>query len=157
MNFVTKQLCSAMKQHNEFLEFLKLLDSKEVDFTLIGGYAVAFHGFVRYTGDIDILYRLSEENTERLKSVLIAFGFPESAIESSLFDKGNIIRIGVPPVRIELLNEISGVTQEEVWEHRISGTYGQIKNIHFISIDDLRRNKKAAGRDKDLRDLKELE
>lgn len=144
-----------MKYPNEFREFLKLLISAGVDFTLIGGYAVAFHGFVRYTGDIDLFYRLNQENVEKLKTALMAFGFSRSELTDSLFEPGQIIRIGVPPVRIELLNEISGVTQDEAWSHRVPGTYEKLK-VSFISLDDLIRNKRAAGRAKDLRDLEEL-
>ncbi len=145
-----------MKHPSQFHEFLKLLASNGVDFTLIGGYAVAFHGFIRYTADIDILYRRTPENMENLKKTLMDFGFPISSLPDSLFEPGQIIRIGVPPVRIELLNEISGVSPEEVWNHRVPGMYEKVK-VHFIGLDELIRNKKAAGRPKDLQDLNELQ
>lgn len=140
----------------DFRDFLKLLNQHEVEYLLIGGYAVAFHGYVRYTGDMDIFVRLSNENAKRVHKVLIDFGFPESAVPLELFEeKGRIIRMGVPPMRLEILNTISGVTFEECYERR---TIQVVEDIHvnFINLDDLKKNKAASGRTKDLNDLEHL-
>lgn len=140
----------------DFRDFLKLLNHYEVEYLLVGGYAVAFHGYVRYTGDMDIFVRLSKENATRLRNVLIDFGFPESAVPTELFEvQGRIIRMGVPPMRLEILNTISGITFEEGYEYRIVQVVDDVP-VNFINLDDLKKNKAASGRTKDLNDLEHL-
>lgn len=140
----------------DFKDFLKLLSQHRVEYLLIGGYAVAFHGYVRYTGDMDIFVGFSRDNAERLRNVLVDFGFPESEISVDLFlEHGRIIRMGVPPMRLEILNKISGVTFEECYERRLSQNIDGVV-INFIHLDDLKRNKAASGRTKDLNDLEHL-
>ena len=140
----------------DFKDFLKLLTQHEVEYLLIGGYAVAFHGYVRYTGDMDIFIRLNPENAERVRQVLIDFGFPESEVPSDLFlEFGRIVRMGIPPMRIEILNNISGVTFEECYERRVVQIVDDVA-VNFIHLDDLKRNKTASGRTKDLNDIEHL-
>jgi predicted nucleotidyltransferase len=140
----------------DFRDFLKLLNQHKVEYLLIGGYAVAFHGYVRYTGDMDIFVKLNSENAARLRQVLIDFGFPESAVPQEIFEeKGRIIRMGVPPMRLEILNKISGITFEECYENRTVQIVEDVP-INFINLDDLKKNKAASGRTKDINDLENL-
>ena len=105
---------------------------------------------------MDIFIRLSKENAVRVRNVLINFGFPESAVPQELFEeKGRIIRMGVPPMRLEILNTISGVTFEECYERRTIQVVEDVQ-VNFINLNDLKKNKAASGRMKDLNDLEHL-
>jgi hypothetical protein len=142
---------------DDLKDLFRLLNEKNVEYVIVGGYAVAFHGFVRATKDIDILFRNSSENIKRLIAALIGFGISETIMEMNLFSKqGQIIRIGSPPLMIELINAIGGVSFEEIWTNKISGHYGEV-HVFFLSREDLLRSKKAAGRPQDLRDIEELD
>jgi predicted nucleotidyltransferase len=145
-----------MHIHIDFEEFLKYLKEENVEFVIIGGYAVAFHGFVRTTNDMDIFFRATSKNISRIRKALKKFGLQITSKQAREFtDPGNIIRMGIPPVRLELLNNISGLTFGEVWKHRIPGEYGTVA-VNYISRGDLLKNKKASGRPKDLADFDEL-
>lgn len=145
-----------MTTHDDFAEFLKLLSESSVEYLIVGGYAVAYHGHVRYTKHLDILYRDSPENIAKLKNALHAFGFPSDSLGGVAFSEhGRVIRIGVKPVMIELINAISGLTFEQAWENRECGQYGSVP-ANFISRQDLLVNKQAAGRPQDLADLDSL-
>jgi predicted nucleotidyltransferase len=145
-----------MNIHLDFEEFLKYLNEEKVDFVIIGGYAVAFHGYVRATNDMDLFFRANEKNIVRIRKALKKFGLPTTAKQAKEFvDPGSIIRMGVPPVRLELINSISGLSFDEVWGNRIPGEYGKVA-VHYISLADLLKNKKASGRPKDLADYDEL-
>lgn len=109
----------------DFEELLRLLECHKVKYMIVGGYAVAFHGFPRFTKDIDIYYSDSDENITNLKKALLDFGFQHHQLPDELFKtKGNIITFGIEPIRIALLNEIDGVKFEnawlkrKIWEHR---------------------------------------
>ena len=145
-----------MNTHSDFEEFLKLLTDHQVEFVVVGGYAVAFHGYVRATQDIDVFFRNTEENAHRILSALREFGIQvDDAFVEDLREPGSIVRLGFPPVKIEMINTISGVTFEQVWGNRSHGSYGQV-SVSFISLADLLVNKKASGRPKDLADYDEL-
>ena len=141
---------------SDFLDFLKLLNQHQVEYLLIGGYAVAYHGYVRATGDMDVFIRMSAENGSRLCKVFEEFGMWGS-FEPELFVKeGQILRLGVPPLRLEILNKISGVTFEECLKDADTVTVAEVE-IPVISLPCLLRNKRASGRDKDRLDVKRLE
>jgi hypothetical protein len=145
-----------MHIQEDFEEFLKLLNRKKVEYVVVGGYAVAFHGYVRATKDIDILFHNSQENIQRLKRALNEFGFPADGLSDVAFsEQGKIIRMGVSPVMIELINTISGVSFKTAWENRVAGMFGKSK-IFYLSKPDLLKNKKASGRPRDLLDVDEL-
>ncbi|HMD68250.1 MAG TPA: DUF6036 family nucleotidyltransferase [Chitinivibrionales bacterium] len=145
-----------MNIHEDFEEFLKLLNKRNVDFIIVGGYAVAFHGYVRTTKDLDILFRNTPQNIRNLRSALNHFGFPDDSLEDVAFsEQGKIIRMGVSPVMIELINAISGVSFEKAWENRIRGSYGKV-TAFYLSKPDLLKNKKASGRPQDIADIEEL-
>lgn len=145
-----------MNIHNEFSEFLRLLREESVEFVVVGGFAVAFHGYPRATNDLDLFFRGTEENIRRLCRALERFDIPtgESSVRE-FGEPGIIIRIGMPPVRLELINTISGLSFEEVWERRVEDVYGNTPTS-YISLADLLANKKASGRPKDLADADEL-
>ena len=141
---------------HEFLEFLKLLNETNCKYLLIGGYAVAYYGFVRATGDLDVFVECSEENAEKLKSACSQFGLGDSVTKETFLEPGRILRFGVPPMRLEILNEISGVTFEECWETKESIDIDDC-SVHAISLPCLLKNKKSSGRTKDQMDVEELE
>ncbi len=145
-----------MNIQNDFEEFLRLLVKHKVKFVLVGGYAVAFHGYVRTTKDMDIFFCDSDDNIEKIINTLRDFSInTDNTLKKELQEPGSIIRMGIPPVMIEMINRLSGISFSEVWEHRIAGKYGDI-SVNYISYKNLLINKKAAGRPKDLADVDEL-
>lgn len=138
----------------DFKDFLRLLDIKEVEYLLIGGYAVAYHGYQRTTQDLDIWIAIHPDNAERMVAVLREFGFNVPELSTNLFlrDK-SIVRFGEVPLRIDISTQISGVNFAECYAERIIEKIDDF-DVHFINLHDLKINKKA--RDKDLVDLKNL-
>lgn len=146
-----------VRLHNDFKEFLKLLNSAGIEYLVVGGHAVGLYGYPRATGDIDIWCSRTEENAKKLVKILGEFGFSDPALQADLFlAEGNIIRMGIPPVRLEILTSISGVTFEDCFSRKHVESIPGVE-VNFISLDDLKVNKKAAGRMKDLDDLKQLD
>ena len=144
------------KLHPDFKDFLNLLNKHKVDYLLVGGYAVALHGYPRYTGDIDFWISQTEQNAERLVTVFKEFGFDTPDLSTTLFlDKNRMTRIGREPVKIEILNSISGVQFHEAYASKELVNVEDIV-IPLISLRDLRKNKLASGRNKDLADLDNL-
>ena len=141
----------------DFRELLRLLEENEVDYLIIGGYAVAFHGYPRFTKDLDIFFRNTPENIERLRKAFLGFGFSDEDIPEHIFSKkGNILVFGVPPTRIYLLNEIDGVGFEEAFRNSVKGIYDGLE-ARFIGYEELLQNKSASPRISDKGDLEELE
>ncbi len=140
----------------DFKEFLKLLNSKQVEYLLVGGYAVGYYGYPRPTGDLDIWIAISRENAEKTVAALRDFAFGPSDISADLFLKEkSVIRMGVPPFRIEIITSISGVSFQSCYPKRLTTTIGDTQ-VNLISVEDLKANKTAAGRLKDLNDLENL-
>ena len=140
----------------DFKEFLKLLNKNEVEYLLIGGYAVGYYGYVRATADMDVWIASNSDNASKVLTALHEFGFklPESTKE--LFLKpDNVARMGVPPFRIEMLTSISGVDFEECYAEKVVDTVDDVK-VPIISLRHLKVNKKASGGLKDLADLEHL-
>jgi predicted nucleotidyltransferase len=141
------------KLPSDFREFLKLLNEHKVKYLLIGGYAVGYHGYPRATNDIDIWVENSEENASKLVKTVKAFGFSESKLSSKLFQiKKNIIRMGRTPMRIEIILDIDGVEFAKCYEKKIIADIDGIR-VNIISLSDLKTNKMASGRHKDLADI----
>ncbi len=140
----------------DFREFLSLLNAHNVHYMLIGGHAVGAHGFVRATNDIDVWIESSLANARRVEAAIRAFGFdvPELAAEK-LIEPSIITRMGVTPMRIEVLNSISGVTFGKAFPNRVFASV-QGTSIPVIGLSDLLTNKRASGRNKDLADIDEL-
>ena len=141
---------------DDFKEFLKLLNSHGVEYLLIGGYAVGCHGYPRATGDLDIWIAIDPQNADRLVAVFREFGFAVSGLNRDLFlEPGSMVRIGNPPIRIEIITDISGAEFENCYPNRVRMELDGIP-IDVINMDDLRSNKRASGRPKDMDDLKNL-
>jgi predicted nucleotidyltransferase len=140
----------------DFKEFLKLLNAHQVEYLLIGGYAVGYYGYPRATADMDIWIAMNPANSDRIVAVLKEFGFDLPELSPELFLKEwQIIRLGVPPVRIELATTISGVNFGECYAKRVVDVLDGVK-VSLISLKHLKANKKASGRHQDLADLENL-
>jgi predicted nucleotidyltransferase len=141
----------------DFREFLKLLNRKRVRYLVVGGYAVAYHGYPRYTGSLDIFVALSTANGRALVSVFREFGFDDPSLEPSFFtDPGQVIRLGRKPMRLEIINAIDGVTFDECFRRRVRARIGGLR-INFIGVNELLKNKRASDRSKDRADVETLE
>lgn len=140
----------------DFKEFLSLLNEKKVKYLLIGGYAVGYHGYVRATGDIDVWIAPNAQNAERAISALREFGLelPDDS-QNLLLMPDNVLRMGVPPVRIEVLTYISGVGFDECYAERVTAIIDDV-DVPVISLHHLKKNKRAAGRPKDIIDVEHL-
>jgi hypothetical protein len=135
---------------------LKLLKEHNVRYLLIGGYAVGYHGYPRATADMDIWVAIHPDNANRIVSVLKEFGLDVPELTPQLFlQEKQIIRMGVPPVRLELTTSISGVEFDACYKRRIVAELDDVE-VNLISLDDLKTNKKASGRSKDITDLEKL-
>lgn len=140
----------------DFKEFLALLLEEGVEFVLVGGFAVAYHGYPRFTGDMDILVARDETNAAKVLNVLERFGFGTLQISiPDLTTPANVIQLGFPPVRIDLITSVDGVENEEIFPARITDDFFGLR-IPIISLDHLKRNKRATGRSQDLLDLENL-
>jgi hypothetical protein len=137
----------------DFKEMLSRLKDEEVEFIIVGAYALAAHGFPRATGDIDIWVRSSSDNAEKIIRALIRFGAPVSGLSEEDFTSAEmILQIGVEPCRIDFLTSIDGVEFDEAWKSKV-GVMIDGMEIFVLSKPDLLKNKLAAGRDKDQGDI----
>jgi len=140
----------------DFEDFIALLNRHEVQYMIVGGYALAFHGKPRYTGDIDIWIGISENNAEKLLRVIKDFGLSSLGFEKDDFLKeGYISQIGRPPLRIDILNSIDGVEFDQALEQMQQIDIDGLK-VAYIGLSDLLKNKQASGRAKDIADIKEI-
>jgi len=145
-----------MNTHQDFEELFQLFEEHHVDYMIVGGYAVAFHGYPRFTKDIDLFFECSPENIARLRAALIDFGFEQEDLPEDAFaTKGNVLAFGVAPTRVDLLNDIDGVQYNDAKPNVVRGAYGSVE-VTFIGRDDLIRNKRAAPRAQDKVDAEEL-
>ncbi len=137
-------------------EFIELLNSRGVEYVIVGAHSLAFHGRPRYTDDLDILVRPSPENAEKLVTVLTEFGFAESEFKPSDFiEPDQMIQLGRVPNRIDLLTGISGVASGEAFEKKISTELAGLP-VFILSKDLLIQNKRAVARPQDLADIDAL-
>jgi len=145
-----------MNLEQDFEDFVNLLNKHNVNYLIVGGYALAFHGKPRHTGDLDIWIEISNGNAGKMCNVLSEFGMASLGMEKDDFlQKGAITQIGYPPLRIDILNEIDGVDFKEAYDHKsIIDIDGLI--INYIGLDDLIKNKTASGRSQDLTDVNAL-
>lgn len=140
----------------DFKEFLRLLNARCVEYLVVGGYAVGYHGRPRATGDLDVWIAVDEPNAQRVMDALRDFGFEEPGIDvSDLRQPGKIFRMGMPPVRIGLMSEVSGLAFAACYARRVVDELDGV-SVSFVNADDLKTNKRAAGRPKDRGDLEEL-
>lgn len=143
--------------NQDFLEFIGLLAEENVEYLIVGGYAVGVHGFPRYTGDIDFFVAVHPANAARLVRVFQRFGFAELGLaEADFLEKDFVIEIGREPRKIQVLTGIDGVRFEECYRNRLEVDH-QGAVLPFIGKEELIRNKAASNRPKDQIDLGELE
>jgi hypothetical protein len=141
----------------DFEDFIKLLNQHDVEYMIIGGYAMAFHGRPRYTGDLDIWINISESNAQKMLLVIDGFGFSSLNFEKEDFLRENLInQIGYPPLRIDILTSIDGINFTDAYPQKQVITIDDF-SANYIGLNDLIQNKNASGRDKDLVDVKSLQ
>ncbi len=141
---------------NDFKELLNLLNANGVRYLLIGGYAVGFYGYPRATNDMDIFVAKDVINAQLIIKSLTEFGFSSDELSENLFTvEKSIVRMGIEPMKVEIVNFISGIEFEKAYEKKVIGEIDNTK-INLISLTDLKINKKASGRYKDLNDLENL-
>jgi hypothetical protein len=145
-----------MRLSKDLREFIESLNSHEVEFLIVGSYALAYHGMPRYTGDIDILIRPAVENANRVESVIQSFGFASLGLKAADFlEADQVVQLGQPPNRIDLLTALTGVTFDEAWEDREPADLDGIP-VQFIGRRAFVKNKRSTGRLKDRADLEAL-
>jgi hypothetical protein len=145
-----------MEVQSDFRDLLALLNEHKVEYLIVGGYALAFHGAPRFTGDIDIFVRPQPENARRILQALAAFGFVFSNLTVDDFQNPNmVVQLGVPPVRIDLITSLTGVAWDAADASKEPGTFGDVP-VFYIGREQYIANKRATGRKKDLADLEAL-
>jgi hypothetical protein len=146
-----------MAENPHYKELLQLLNEFEVEYLIVGGFAVMKYGEPRYTKDLDVWVHNSAENSRRVVEALNKFGAPldHDGITPQTFTQKQVVyQIGIAPVRIDILTEITGVEFTDAWRRRVASTFFGVP-VHFISFDDLVNNKRSLGRSSDLKDLKQ--
>jgi hypothetical protein len=145
-----------METQPDFRELLALFNAHHVEYLIVGGYALAFHGAPRFTGDLDIFVNPEATNAPRILTALEAFGFASVGLTPSDFERPDqVVQLGVPPVRIDLITSITGVSWDEAWASKVTGCYGDIP-VFYIGRAQFVANKRATGRTKDVADLEVL-
>lgn len=145
-----------MEIQKDFSQLLELFNNHGVEYVIVGGYALAFHGWPRYTGDLDLLVKPDTENAKKILSALKDFGFGSLKLCIDDFSKeGKVTQLGIPPVRIDIITSLTGVSWKSISAHKIKGGYGNIK-LYFIGKEEFIANKKAIGRHKDLADVEAI-
>ena len=139
-----------------FEDFVGLLNKHQVEYLIVGGYALAFHGKPRHTGDLDIWIALSDSNAQKMAIVINEFGMSSLGLTKADFlEAGGITQIGYPPLRIDILNEIDGIVFNDAYKNKLVVDIDGLM-INYIGLDDLIKNKIASGRLQDKTDLKTL-
>ncbi|MHC5062321.1 MAG: DUF6036 family nucleotidyltransferase [Planctomycetota bacterium] len=145
-----------METLKDFEELLGLFNDHKVEYIIVGGYALAFYGAPRFTGDIDLLVKADSENAKRILCALEGFGFGSLDLSEADFTlPNNVIQLGVPPVRVDIMTSITAIGWEKAEADKVQGDYGGTPT-YFISKADFITNKKALGRKKDLADIEAL-
>jgi hypothetical protein len=146
-----------MEIQQDFRDLLVLFNSNKVEYIIVGGYALAFHGAPRYTGDIDIYVKPDTGNAEQIMTALDEFGFGSVGLAAADFVKpGQVVQLGVPPVRIDIITSIGGVSWDEAFAGRVAGRYGDV-DVHYLGRTQFIQNKRSVGRKKDLADIEALD
>ena len=145
-----------MEIQPDFKELLALFNAKKVEYIIVGGYALAYHGAPRFTGDIDIFIKPDLLNAERIIDALDEFGFGATGLTTQDFNiPDKVVQLGVPPVRIDIVTSITGVSWEDANSGCVDGYYGEIP-VKYIGKSEFILNKRATGRKKDIADLEAL-
>jgi hypothetical protein len=145
-----------MEIRTDFKELLELFNQHKVEYLIVGGYALAFHGAPRFTRDIDLFVRPTNDNAMRILGALDEFGFGSLALSPDDFTTpGRVVQLGVAPIRIDIVTKITGVPWDRAEAGKVLGTYGDVP-VFFIGRDDFIANKRATGRAKDAADVEAL-
>jgi hypothetical protein len=145
-----------MEVQQDFKDLLALFNEHKIEYMIVGAYALAFHGAPRYTGDIDILIKPDPLNAQRIMAALNKFGFGLVGLKAEDFETPDkVIQLGIPPVRVDIVTSITGVSWEEAFSGRVEGKYGDVP-VYYIGRQQFISNKQALGRKKDLADLEAL-
>ena len=145
-----------MEVQPDFRDLLALFNKHQVDYIIVGAYALAFHGVPRYTGDLDIFIKPDPINAKHILAALDEFGFGSVGLTTKDFESsGKVIQLGVPPVRIDIITSITEVSWEDACLNTVEGKYGNVP-VYFIGREQFILNKRALGRKKDLADLEAL-
>jgi predicted nucleotidyltransferase len=145
-----------LKLETDFIDFLKLCNKYEVEYLVIGGYAVSIHGYPRSTKDLDLCIKISEANAKKMVYVINEFGFESLKLKEEDFSRRDFItQLGQEPVRIDILNDLNGVPFEFAWKNRKEINFEGCK-INFIGYNELLKVKEKAGRPQDLADISKL-
>jgi hypothetical protein len=141
--------------NQDFKEFFKSLNARDVEFLVVGGVAYNFYAPPRATKDIDVWIRPTVENATAFLTALTEFGFAHALDAKELVEKDKVLILGRPPNRIDILTRPDGIEWEDCWSRRVTSDYAG-EPIAFLALDDLLASKLAAGRDQDLVDAKKL-
>ncbi len=145
-----------MEIQSDFKELLELFNAHNVDYIIVGGYALAFHGAPRFTGDIDIFVAPVENNAEKIILALRDFGFESIELDKEDFiSPEKVIQLGVPPVRIDIMTSLTGVSWAQAQSGKVPGNYSGVP-VYFIGRSELIKNKKVLHRKKDIADIESL-
>lgn len=145
-----------MEVQQDFKELLELFKDNKIEYVIVGGYALAFHGAPRFTGDLDLLIKPDQDNAQKVLKVLKDFGF--AALDLSINDfsmPDKVVQLGISPVRVDIITSITGLTWEQIAPNRVKGTYGDVP-VFYIGKQEFIKNKKAISRYKDLADIEAL-
>jgi hypothetical protein len=145
-----------MEPPRDFCELLACFNAHHAKAIVVGAYALAFHGVPRMTGDLDVFLETSPAGARAVMDALTEFGFGEVGLSVEDFRRPDVVvQLGVPPVRVDLLTSITGVSWSEAWAGRVAGDFGGVPAM-YLGLTELRKNKRAVGRHQDLADLESL-
>ena len=144
-----------MNEPNDFRDLVAAMNARAVEFVIIGAFALAYHGRPRATGDLDLWIRPTSENANRLLHALSDFGFASIGLTAADILSGKVVQLGYPPVRVDLLTDLDGLTGDQIWSQRVAGRFGD-QPAPYLSKEALILNKRATGRPQDLADIHAL-
>jgi hypothetical protein len=144
-----------VNEPTDFRDLVAALNARAVEFVIIGAFALAYHGRPRATGDLDVWIRPTSENAKRLLQALADFGFASIGLTEADVLSGKVVQLGYPPVRVDLLTDLDGLTPESTWSQRVAGRFAD-QPANYLSKESLIANKRATGRPQDLADIDAL-
>jgi hypothetical protein len=145
-----------MEVQQDFRDLLALFNKHKVDYIIVGAYALGFHGAPRYTGDLDVFVRPDPVNARGIIEALHEFGFGSVDLTAADFEQeGKIVQLGFPPVSVDIITSITGVSWEQARSGRVDGWFGDL-TVYYIGRDEFISNKRALGRKKDMADLEAI-
>jgi hypothetical protein len=145
-----------MEVQKDFRDLLELFKKFKVDYIIVGAYTLGFHGAPRYTGDLDLFVKPDPNNARNIMQALQEFGFGSVGLSEADFNKKDkVVQLGFPPVRIDIITSITGVSWEQALSGVVKGQFGDL-TVNYLGREDFIENKKALGRKKDLADLEAI-